>query len=83
MVNEPLTLPELNLTDEQKVQLKTLLYRLDWIHILQEAVMLRRSSWGKDVVVEWRNASDCVSSAVIRALEEVGVLLTFKEEIKK
>ena len=40
------------------------LARLDWIKILSRAIKSRPTSWGKDVVREWRNASDEVWGAM-------------------
>lgn len=51
-----------------KGEVKHELYKLDWIKILQQAIEMRRTSWGDDVVREWRNASDEVCVAVVRAL---------------
>ena len=45
-------------------ELHTAIYRLDWMHILQDAVEARPTSWGVQkgeeyaAVPEWRNASD-------------------------
>ena len=75
-------LPNLNLTKKQKQDLKTVLYRLNWVSIMNEAVKLRPGSWADYPVREWRNASDCVSAALIFALEKKKILLDFKEEFR-
>ena len=75
-------LPKLNLTTKQKRDLKTLLYRLNWIKILDEAIKMRPTSWKENPVTEYRNASDEINSALIRTLEDVDVLLPFKEVLK-
>lgn len=46
------------------------LARLDWSKILRNAIENRRSSWGNDVVREWRNASDEIFGALMQALRE-------------
>jgi hypothetical protein len=86
--------------------LKTKMYRLDWIKILQEAIDMRPSSWyplgfeprvfvmpdlkthdetKKYSPAEWRNASDEICGAVIRAMERDGLLkpLLFQKKRKK
>ena len=50
------------------------LYGLDWIKILRYAVDNRRSSWGEYPVREWRNAGDEVCLAVIKEMEEKGLI---------
>lgn len=45
------------------------LMRLDWIKILNEAIKMRKSSWNEDPVREWRNASDEICGAVLRAMK--------------
>lgn len=59
------------------------LYRLDWIKILKTAIENRRTSWGEDVVREWRNASDEILGAVMTAAETARIFLTFEQRIKK
>ena len=58
-------------------ELKDKIYRLNWIKILKEAVDMRPTSWGNRPVIEWRNASDCVCVAVIKALEAEGIIPNF------
>lgn len=80
--------------DECKEKLKTKMYRLDWIKILQKAIDMRPTSWyplgfeprifimpdgtheetKKYSPAEWRNASDEVCGAVIRAMEGAEIL---------
>ena len=79
MTDSPM--PKLNLTSKQKSDLKVILFRLDWIKILNEAIEGRRSSWGERPVLEWRNASDEVNCAVVNALEQAGLLLSFHGEV--
>lgn len=50
------------------------LYKLNWIKILRNAIDNRRSSLGKFPVIEWRNASDEICLAVIKAMEEAGII---------
>ena len=76
-----LPMPNVNLTIKQKSNLKIVLYRLDWIKILSEAIEGRKSSWGESPVREWRNASDEVNCAVVNALEQAGLLLSFHGEV--
>ena len=59
------------------------LYRLDWINILKKAIASRRTSWGEDVVREWRNASDEILGALMTYAEEARIFLTLKERVKK
>lgn len=73
-------LPALHLTRKQKQNLKTLLYRLDWISILDEAIKARPASWKEHPVTEYRNASDEICSALIHALENKGIVTTFKQD---
>lgn len=54
----------------QKDLLNMYFYNLDWIKIMYDAIELRPSSWyplgGKQYQpIEWKNASDCICSAVI------------------
>lgn len=59
-----------------KEELKTVLYQLDWIDIMQEAVETRPSSWGVEkgdehmAVDEWRNASDTLIRPIWKRLEQ-------------
>lgn len=51
--------------------------RLDWIKILDSAIKARPLSWWGDQtppVREWRNASDEIAMAVLKAMEEVGMI---------
>ena len=50
------------------------LYKLNWIKILKGAIDNRRSSWSEFPVKEWRNASDEIRLAVIKAMEEVDLI---------
>lgn len=63
--------------------LKYELAKLDWIKILKDAIESRPTSWGTDIVREWRNAGDEVYSALITALEEKGLVPTFEQIVKK
>jgi hypothetical protein len=54
------------------MELRARLYQLDWIKILADAIEMRPTSWNDKPVREWRNASDEICSAVIRALEKEG-----------
>ena len=57
-----------------KEELKKVLYGLDWMQILNKAIEGRKTSWNfgayNHPVIEWRNASDEVCVAVVKALEE-------------
>lgn len=68
---------------EIREKIRQQLYRLDWIVILQKAIEARHTSWGKDVVREWRNASDEVLNALMSVAEEARIFLTFEQRIKK
>ena len=57
------------------------LFQLDWIKILDRAIKMRPTSWKKDPVLEWRNASDEINFAVIRALEEKEIIKPFKYDL--
>lgn len=46
------------------------LYKLNWIKILNEAIESRKTSWVKNPVIEWRNASDEILMAVIKSLKK-------------
>lgn len=63
-------------------KVEQVLYSLDWIKILHKAIENRRSSWGERPVVEWRNASDEVCSAVLVALREETGYDPWKEAMK-
>jgi hypothetical protein len=52
--------------EETRETMRFELARLDWIKILDEAIKSRPTSWGKDIVCEWRNASDEVWGAMNR-----------------
>ena len=54
--------------------LKSRMYRLNWVKIIQRAVKSRPTSWGENPVVEWRNASDEVCYAVVDAMKKAGLL---------
>lgn len=41
--------------------------RLNWIAILDEAIRMRPSSWPKHLLIEYRNASDEIEGALMRA----------------
>ncbi len=59
--------------ENNKDEIKVKIARLDWIKILSEATKSRPTSWGKDVVREWRNASDEVWGALMRACYKAGI----------
>lgn len=59
------------------------LYPLNWISILNRAIKSRPTSWSKNPVVEWRNASDEVCNAVISALREKGLCDDELEKFRK
>jgi len=50
------------------------LYDLDWKKILRNAIDNRPTSWCTMPVREWRNASDELCLAVIRDMEEKGLI---------
>lgn len=63
--------------------LKHAMYMLDWPRIVKEAVEDRPTSFGMSNgskafewtgISEWRNATDCISSAVIRHMREAGII---------
>lgn len=52
-------------------EVKSKLYRLDWITIFKNAYENRKTSWeGLGHIREWRNATDEVMSEVIKQLFE-------------
>ncbi len=66
-----------------KEELKQKIYRLDWITILDEAIKGRPTSWAERPVHEYRNASDEVLMALIRHMEEAGILNKTSYEMKR
>lgn len=48
--------------------------KLDWIKILDRAIKSRSTSWGADVVREWRNAGDTLWSSVIQAMRDAKII---------
>ncbi len=64
------------INDEEKLKQK--IARLDWIKILDNAIKIRPTSWGTDIVREWRNASDTIWSAF---MEECYKKKIFKKQI--
>jgi hypothetical protein len=54
---------------EERVNISIELMQLDWIKILNEAIKMRESSWNDNPVREWRNASDEICGAVLRAMK--------------
>ena len=64
--------------------LKFEINKLDWIKILDDSIKSRSTSWGKNPVIEWRNASDEICGALIRALTRKGLIEDINiEEIKQ
>ena len=62
------------------------IYRLDWIKILHNATISRKTSWGKIPVMEWRNASDEVLMAFITECKAKGIfpkLWTWEKKLIK
>lgn len=47
------------------------LYKLNWIEIMRDAIDYRPTSWTKNPIVEWRNASDTVNMAVVHAIIKI------------
>jgi len=60
--------------DEIEQKVRDAFRKIEWIKVLSEAINSRPSSWGNDVVREWRNASDELEWAVTKALEQAGLL---------
>ncbi len=58
----------------EKRELRRILFKLDWKEILYNAIKNRPTSWNENPVLEWRNASDTILSALLRELEKRGVL---------
>lgn len=56
------------------------IYKLNWIRILSDAVKARPTSWKLDPIFEYRNASDEVLSAFMRACYGAGI---FKDDWKE
>jgi len=59
---------------EEREKIHCKLYKLNWIEILGAAIDGRRSSWGDKPVIEWRNASDELLTALIRAMTAEGLV---------
>lgn len=70
---------------EKKIlkQVKHAIAQLDWIEILSEAIKARPASWGKDVVREWRNASDEVWGAMNNQAVKRGIYPDFLQSLKQ
>jgi hypothetical protein len=56
------------LLKQQREEIKNVLYGLNWIKILNDAIKSRPLSWNDNPVREWRNASDEICFEVIRSL---------------
>jgi len=58
--------------------LRFVLHNLEWIKILNNAIGSRPTSWNfseyNHPVIEWRNASDEICMALIKELEDVGII---------
>lgn len=68
---------EEEIRQDERDNLKHALYKLDWIQILNEAINSRPTSWAKDPVIEWRNASDQICSSTVTALIMGGFATSF------
>lgn len=64
-------------------KLKYDLARLDWIKILDKAIKSRPTSWRKNPVIEWVNASDEVMLALIHELEDEGYLENWHDKLDR
>ena len=68
---------------EAKKEFKQIIYQLDWIKIMNNAINSRKTSWNDNPIREWRNASDEVCSALIRELEDKKIIPSFEDTLKK
>ncbi len=68
---------------EEREFVKIELIQMDWIKILDGAIKTRPTSWGSDVVREWRNASDTVMGSVIYEAEEKGIFKNLKQKLSQ
>jgi len=60
------------LEEEETETLTEFLAKINWIEVLKKAIELRPTSWAERPVVEWRNASDTIFSALMIILREEG-----------
>lgn len=67
--------------DRKEVEFK--ITRLDWIKILSGAIKMRPTSWGKDVVREWRNASDEIWGSLMLACYKAGIFEDWPDQVRK
>lgn len=57
--------------------------KIDWIKLLSDAISNRKTSWNENPVIEWRNASDEIRSALIAELERLKILENPLERARK
>lgn len=74
LVNDLFLLFEKYAEEERKL-VRIELYQLDWIKILDIAIKSRPTSWGKDIVREWRNASDEILGAMMTEAEKQKIFI--------
>jgi hypothetical protein len=67
----------------ERDHLKYVLGKLDWIKILGTAIKYRPTSWAEHPVIEYRNAGDCMWSAVVKELEDKKVIPTHEQELRE
>jgi len=68
--------------DELKTKIRNELSKLNWIDVLNDAISSRSTSWVKNPVMEWRNASDEIYMSVIKHLGLMYFGSTKKERVK-
>lgn len=68
--------------DELKTKIRNELSKLNWIDVLNDAISSRSTSWVKNPVMEWRNASDEIYMSVIKHLGLMYFDSTKKEKVK-
>lgn len=56
------------------------IWQLDWIKIMNKAIKMRPTSWNKDPIREWRNASDEVVTSLMNECVEKEI---FKDQWKE
>jgi len=68
---------------EERENIMQEIYLLDWIKIMINAIEGRKTSWDKNPIIEWRNASDEVLMAFMSEAREKSIFPDVLEELKK
>ena len=68
---------------EERTRITYELGKLNWMHILRDAINNRPACWHKSSILQWRNASDEIYHALLKAGIKVGIFAdTWKEASK-